>query len=49
MLEALLIESMQHCVPGAVGGGAGTFGEAFAPVHGMAAERPLVDRALFRA
>src|SRR5271170_6868698 len=36
-------------MPGPVGGGAGALGQAFAPLHGMAAERPLVDQAILGA
>ena len=48
--ERLAVERMQDGVAGAVGGGAGALhGRAVAVVHHVAAERPLVDLALFGA
>jgi hypothetical protein len=49
MLERLPIQRMQHGVAGAVGGGAGALRGAFAIVRGHAAERTLVDLAVFLA
>src|SRR5207248_2997097 len=49
VLQALLIEGMEHRMTGPVGGGAGALGQAFAPLHGVPAERPLVDEALLGA
>ena len=47
VLEALLIERVEHRVAGAVGGGAGALRRrAFAHVLGHSAERALVDFAL---
>ena len=36
-------------MPGPVGGGAGALGQTLAPLHGVAAERPLVDQAVLGA
>ena len=50
ILQALLVERVEHGVAGAVGGGAGALrGGAFAHVLGHAAERALVDLALVGA
>ncbi len=49
VLEALLVEGMEHRMPGPVGGGAGALGQSLAPLHGVAAERPLVDEAFLGA
>ena len=47
--ERLAVERVQHGVAGAVGCGAGALGGALAELGGHAAERALVDLALFRA
>ena len=48
--QRLLVQRMQHCVTGAVGGGAGALRRrTFAVLGGHAAERALVDLALFGA
>ncbi len=50
VLQALLIERVDHGVAGAVGGGAGALRHrAFAVFRGVAAERALIDLALGRA
>jgi len=41
--EALLIERVQQRVAGAVGGRTGAFRQSLPPLHGVAAERPLID------
>src|SRR5207253_478950 len=47
--EALLVKSMEHRMTGPVGSGAGAPGQALAPLHGMAAERPLIDQPVLGA
>ncbi len=49
VLQALLVQRVEHGVAGAVGGGAGALGQALAPVDGVAAERALVDPAVLGA
>jgi hypothetical protein len=49
VLERLLIERVQHRVPGAVGGRAGSLRGALAVVRRHAAERTLVDAAVLGA
>ena len=49
VLERLLIQRVQHRVPGAVGGRAGALRGALAVVRRHAAERPLVDAAVLGA
>src|SRR5437868_10427114 len=49
VLQALLIEGMEHRVTRPVGGGAGALGQTLAPLHRASAERPLVDEALLGA
>ncbi len=46
--DRLLIERVQHRVPGAVGGGAGALGDALAVVRRHAAEGALIDAARLR-
>ena len=45
-LDVLLVQRVQHRVPGAVGRSAGALHRLFAVVRGVAAERALVDRAV---
>ncbi|MGY3405715.1 hypothetical protein ACVWZV_001828 [Bradyrhizobium sp. GM5.1] len=47
--QRLAVHRVQHGVAGAVGGGAGALRLALAVVHGHAAERALVDLAVFGA
>ena len=47
--QRLAVERVQHRVAGAVGGGAGALRDALAVIGRHAAERPLVDLALFGA
>ena len=47
--DRLLVERMQHRVPGAVGGRAGALRDALAVVRGHAAEGPLIDAAVVGA
>ena len=49
VLQALLVERVQHGVAGAVGRGAGAVGDALAKAGGHPAEGALVDLALGRA
>jgi hypothetical protein len=49
MTQRLAVHGVQHGVPGAVGGGAGALRLTLAVVHGHAAERPLIDPAVFGA
>ena len=49
VLQRLLIQRVQHRVTGAVRRGAGALGDAFAEVRRHAAERPLIDAAVFGA
>jgi hypothetical protein len=47
--QRLAVHRVQHSVAGAVGGGAGALRGAFAEMRGHAAERALVDLAVFLA
>ncbi len=49
VLQRLLVQRVQHRVPGPVGGGAGPLRGALAVMRGHAAERPLIDPALLGA
>ena len=49
MAQCLAIHGVQHGVAGTVGGGTGALGGAFAVMRGHAAERPLIDLAVFLA
>jgi hypothetical protein len=49
VLQRLAVHGVQHGVAGAVGGGAGALRGALAEMRGHAAERPLVDLAVFLA
>ncbi len=49
VLQRLLVQRMQHGVAGAVGRGTGALRDALAVVRGHAAERALVDLAVFGA
>ncbi len=49
VLETLLVKGVEHRVPRPVGGGAGAIGQALAPMHGMAAERALINQAVLGA
>ena len=44
----LLIQRVQHRMPGAIGGRAGALCDALAEVRGHAAERALIDAAVLR-
>src|SRR5690349_21061662 len=49
VLEALLVKRVQHCVPSAIGSGAGALRQALAPMHSVAAKRPLINPAILGA
>ena len=49
MAQRLAVHGVQHGMAGAIGGGAGALRDALAVVRGHAAERPLVDLAVFPA
>jgi len=49
VLETLLIKCVEHRVASPVGGGTGALGQALAPLHGVPAERALVDQAILGA
>src|ERR1700680_89182 len=49
VLERLLIQSVQHGVAGAIGGGTGALCNALPIVRGHAAKRPLVNAAVLSA
>jgi len=49
VLEALLVKCVQHCVPGAIGSGASALRQALAPMHSVAAKRPLINPAILGA
>ena len=49
VLHALLVERVEHRMPGAVGRGAGALGQALAPLHGVAAERALINQPVLGA
>ena len=49
MAQRLAVHGVQHGVAGAVGGGAGALRGAFAVMRGHAAERALIDLAVFLA
>src|ERR1700719_1917349 len=46
VLEALLVKGMEHRMSRPVSGGAGALGQSLAPLHGMAAKRPLIEQAV---